>query len=172
MPLRGTNNPNTDIAIMGVLQNILPISTQLAATSTSGTGTELIFIQNKYLMSQAITAEIPVAVNLLSGHQTYKRLSQRTYDGMVDITVDYYSRWNDQNTLIDTVWANIASDLERMKSNVESNDSLAYGGQNYAIGIPTITLSPYEGEIDRTFVGLTLIHRWMLLGVNILPYDV
>jgi len=172
MPLRASNNPNTDLTILTVLKAILPTNTQLAAASTSGTGSELIYIQSKYSMSLGMTAAIPIAVNLSSGHQTYQRSSQRTYVGILDATVSYYSRWDDQDSTIDAIRANIALDLERMKSNAETNDSLEYNGTNYAISIPTISLSPYDAEYDRTFSGLTLVYRTMTLGINILPYDV
>lgn len=167
MPLRGSNNPNTDTVILGVLKNILPANTQLAAGSQSGTGVEQIYVQNKYLMS---LGNFP-AIHLEAGGQHYRRNSRSTYMGGLEVIVEYYDRWDTQASTIDTIRANIALDLERAKSNVESNDSLAYGGQAYAISIPEVSLSPYKGEIDTQFPGMTLVYRAMHLMINILPYD-
>lgn len=172
MPLRTPNNPNTDVVIMGVIKSVLPANTQLAATSLSGNGSELIFIQDKYAMSLGMNATYPIAVNIISGNQSYFRASQRTYSGILGIEINYYSRWDEQDNTIDLIWKGIATDLERMKANIESNDSLVYGGANYAISVPSIHLSSYEGEYDRTFPGLTLVYRTMSLTVNALPYDV
>lgn len=167
MPLRSSNNSNTDLVIMGVLKNILPANTQLAAGSTSGTGAEQVYIQSKYAMS---LGNFP-ALHLSAGIQTYSKNSLRTYDGTVTIIAEYYDRWDRQDNTIDAIRANIALDLERMKANVETNDSLEWGNQAYAISVPTIMLSPYNGELDTQFPGFTLVYRTMTLVINILPYD-
>ena len=71
---------------------------------------------------------------------------------------------------MDGIWSNISADLERMKSNVESNDDTEYGGTNHTISLGKIAFSSYEDQKDETFVGLTLIKRVMTLTYNILPY--
>lgn len=172
MPLRTANNPNTDLVVMTAIKNVMAPNTQLAATSASGLGLELIFIQDKYAMMLGMNVNYPIAVNMMSKGQSYHRSSQRTYTGLVDVAIDYYSRWDEQDSTIDAIWASIALDLERIKANIESNDSLMYGQTNYAISVPSLYLTEYEGEYDKTFPGLTLIHRMLTLKVNVLPYDV
>ena len=168
--LRSSNNPNTDIAIMTILKPLLVPNTQLAATSTSGTGLELVYIQSKWKMALNMNDAIPIALLLSSGVQEYSNEAQRAYIGIVPINVGYYSRWDDQDQDVDGIWSNISADLERMKSNVESNDDTEYGGTNHTISLGKIAFSSYEDQKDETFVGLTLIKRVMTLTYNILPY--
>jgi hypothetical protein len=167
MLLRVSNNPNIDLRILNVLKQLLPANTQLAASSESGTGLEQIYIQNKYIMSQG---SFP-AVHLSSGTQNYKKNSLRTYFGAMQAIIEYYDRWDEQPITIDAIRANIALDLERMKANIETNDSLSFGGAANAISIPDMTLSAYKGEFDTQFPGLTLVYRTLTLMINILPYD-
>lgn len=167
MPLRTSNNPNTDTVIFTVLKNILATNTQLATGSLSGTGLEQIYIQNKYQMS---LGAFP-AIHIEAGPQHYHKNSLRTYMGGLETIIQYYDRWDQQPSSIDTIRANIALDLERVKANIESNDSLSYGGTAYAISVPDMALSPYKGEIDTQFPGLTLVFRELHLTINILPYD-
>jgi|SRR6185295_4247117 len=173
MSLRDANNPNTDIAIMTTIKTILPTDTQLASLSQSGTGSELIFLQEKYKMYLTLKQDTPTsAVNLSSGQQTYSLESQRSYSGTLDINVEYYSKWSGLVEDLDTIFADMAADLERMKANVEENDAIDYGGANHAIGIEKIMLSPYDGQLDDALPGLSLIKRTMTLTYNILPYGV
>jgi hypothetical protein len=155
---------------MGILKNILPVGTQLAATSTSGTGLELIYIQAKYKMALNMTDAIPIAVNMSSGQQERSNEAQRAYSGIIPIEVGYYSRWDDRNDTIDAIWDGLDVDIERMAANVESNDDTEYGGTNHTISLEKIAFSSYEDQKDETFVGLTLIKRVMTLTYNVLPY--
>jgi hypothetical protein len=174
MPLGSPNNPNTDHVILGVLKSLIlndPHSGQpntILGQNQVSLNTSLIYIESKYAMSQG---PFP-ALHLSSGHQDYHYAGgPRTYGGVLEAIIEYCDRWDLQASTIDQIRANIASDLERMKANIETNDSLAYQGQNYAISIPRITLSPYMGEFDTQFPGLTLVCRTMSLTINILPYD-
>lgn len=174
--LRSPNNSNTDVAILGTLRSVLNLDadgtpcTYLAQLSQSQTGLELVYVQSKYKMALGMTATVPYAVHLSSGKQSYRKNSLRTYDGSFEALIEYCGRWDDQPTSIDAIRATIAADLERLKANLETNDSLSYGGQAYAISLPSMTLSDYKGELDTTFPGLTLVSRTLSVMVNVLPY--
>lgn len=79
-------------------------------------------------------------------------------------------RWDDQDSTIDNIWATIAADLELLKANLEDNDSTAYGGTNQTMSVPQILLDPYEAEFDKSFQGLSLVFRRMIIVYNLLPY--
>src|SRR5882762_1808139 len=171
MPLRTANNSNTDIAIMTLIKPIMLPNTQLAASSQSGTGSELCFIQKKYKMYLTLKQDTPIiATNLSSGQQTYLLEAQRSYSGSIDINVEYYSKWSGLFEDLDTIYAGIAADLERMKANIEENDAIEYGGANHTISIEKIVLSPYDGMLDDALPGLSLIKRIMTITYNVLPY--
>lgn len=176
--LRQPNNPTPDLVLLNALVVILNTdtqgnyNTQLAQSSQSGTGKELMFVQNKYKMSLSLTPASPYAVHLSSGKQSYHYAGgPRWRGGMYEALVQYYARWDTQPSSIDAIRAYLAADLERMKANIERNDSLASGGVAYAVSVPTIGLSDYKGQFDETFSGLTLIYRTMTLTIDILPYD-
>ena len=171
MPLRSANNSNTDLAIMTLLKPIILPNTQLVASSQSGTGSELCFIQEKYKMYLTLKQDTPtLAVNMSSGTQEYSLEAQRAYTGLVAIDISYYSKWSGQAEDLDALYANIASDLERMKANAEAQDAIEYGGTNHTIGLAKIVLSPYDGQLDDALPGLSLIKRVLTLSYNILPY--
>ncbi len=171
--LRQPNNPNTDVVVLGVIKNLLAVdpvtgqpNTQLGINQAN-LGKDLIYIQNKYQMSQGAFP----AVHLSSGTQRYAKDSRSTWLGLVNVIVEYYDRWDKRPDTIETIRAQIAADLERMKANLEDNNSLAWQGSAYAISLSTIELSPYKGSIDEQFPGLVLIRRSMTVPVNLLPYD-
>jgi hypothetical protein len=177
--LRTSNNPNTDDVILNVLRNVMHLNlagqacTYLAQISTSQTGLELTYVQNKYKMALGMTAAIPYAVHLSSGKQGYSKQGAglRTYIGSLVCLVEYCARWDEQQSSIDAIRKTIAADLERIKANLESNDSMAYQGQAYTISIPSMTLSDYKGTLNYEFPGLTLVERVLPITVEILPYD-
>jgi hypothetical protein len=170
MPIRDPNNPNTSKVIMGILKNILPANTQLAATSISGTGIELVYVQQKYKMALNMIDGITIAVNMSSGNQERTHEAQRAYAGLTTIEVSYYSKWDTQVQDIDALWASMDDDLERMAANVESNDTTEYSGTNHTISLQKITFDPYEGTFDVSLPQITLIKRCMKLVYSILPY--
>jgi hypothetical protein len=174
MPLREINNPNPDIAIMTLLKSILPTGTQLAATSQSGTGDELIFVQEKYKMSLVLRQdESTSAVNIsASTPQEYALEAQRSYSGLLTIDVSYYTKWTGNNEDIETQWADISADLERMKANIEEQDATEYQGTNHTISLEKIALSPYNEQFDDSVPGITPIKRVMTVTYNILPYGI
>ena len=173
MPIRDPNNPNTSKVIMGILKNILPADTQLAAASTSGTGIELCYVQTKYKMALGMMDDMfTIAVNMSSGNQERTLEAQRAYAGQTIIEVAYYSKWDTQVQDIDALWASLDDDLERMAANVESNNVTEYYGINHTINLQKITFEPYEGTFDISLPQITLIKRCMKLTYAILPYGV
>lgn len=171
MPLRDSNNPNTDIVIMSTVKPILLPNTQLAASSQSGTGDELCFIQERYKMYLTLKQDTPTsAVNLSVGQQIHTQEGQFAYGGTLDIDVTYYSKWSGLIEDLDAIFADIAADLERMKSNIQENDQTEYGGTNHTIGLSKVVLSSYDGQLDDALPGLSLIKRVMTLSYNIMPY--
>lgn len=179
MALRTANNPTTDVVILGVLASVMlnDVTTGLPNTQIGlnqsllsaqrGKPVSLVFIQNKYQMS---LGNFP-AIHLSAGPQSYRKNSLRTYMGQMTAIIEYYDRWDQQPNTIDAVRAGIAPDLERIKANIEENDSLVYQGQANAISVPQMSLSPYKGEFDFQFEGKVLVYRTLTLSINILPYD-
>jgi hypothetical protein len=157
---------------MGIVKPILLPGTQLAASSQSGTGDELCFIQEKYKMYLTLKQDTPtIAVNLSAGQQIHTPEGQFAYGGTLDIDVNYYSKWSGLfDETLDAIYADIAADLERMKSNIQENDATEYGGTNHTIGLAKVTLSSYDGQLDDALPGLSLIKRVMTLSYNIMPY--
>jgi hypothetical protein len=182
--LRTSNNPNTDDVILNVMRNVMHLNlagqpcTYLASIDPGGndpaqTGLNLTYVQNKYKMALGMTAAIPYAVHLSSGKQGYSKQGAglRTYIGSLVCLIEYCARWDEQQSSIDAIRKTIAADLERIKANLESNDSMAYQGQAYTISIPSMTLSDYKGTLNYEFPGLTLVERVLPITVEILPYD-
>jgi hypothetical protein len=177
--LRTPNNPDTDVAILNVLKNVMHVNlalqpcTYLAQISTSQTGLELTYIQNKYQMALGMTATLPYGVHLSSGKQGYSKegAGLRTYIGQLTCIIEYCARWDDQQSSIDSIRKTIAADLERIKANLESNDSMAYQGTAYSISIPSMQLGDYKGTLNYDYPGLTLVERTLTMTANILPYD-
>jgi len=163
------SNPNTDIVILNALGNILLVGTRLATLQAAVSPTpKAFYVQQKFLMSQGMFP----ALQLSSGHQAYHRISTNHYEGDIIAIVEYYDKWTSQTSQHDAIRANIAADLEIMKSNAGKNEDLVYNNVNHTTSIPRITLSPYRGEFDtETVPGQKLIYRTMELSISIPPYD-
>jgi hypothetical protein len=177
--LRTPNNPDTDDVILDILKNVMHVNlamqpcTYLAQISPSQTGLELTYVQNKYQMALNLTAAIPYAVHLSSGKQGYSKegAGLRTYIGALTLLIEYCARWDENPESIDTIRKTVAADLERIKANLESNDSMAYQGAAYTVSIPSLQLSDYKGTLNYDFPGLTLVERTLTMQANVLPYD-
>jgi hypothetical protein len=183
MTLRTSNNPNTDAIVLTALVPIVlglygadgvsqSANTQLAVASAAQggdpTGADRVYVQQEYTMVN--NNRFP-AVLLSAGQQAYVRQSQRSFDGQMVANVDYYATWPESNNTYDTIRANVAADLERIKSNIESNDSLTQGGQNYTISTVKYTLAPYEGTLKQYGASVFVMRR-LAIVFNLLPYDV
>jgi len=163
------SNPNTDIIILNALGNILLPGTRMAELQAAiSPSPQKFYVQQKFSLTQG--KQFP-ALHLASGAQSYHRISTNHYEGSLLAIVEYYDKWTSQANQHDTIRANIAADLEIMKSNVSKNESLVYNNVNHSTSIPRITLSPYKGEIDESAAPLKLIYRTMELEISIPPYD-
>lgn len=169
MPLRPVNNPATERIVFQALRNIITTGTQMAVTVNDGqNGISQVYIHNR----AALYAGGFPAIHLEATTQKYRRTSQREFEGIVFMVVEYYDEWVADNETIDAIRARIADDMERVKSNLESNDALNYLGVALLMSVSHIELSPYEGEIDQHNSRLPLVYRGMTAEANILPYDV
>jgi hypothetical protein len=176
--LRNPNNTYTPSVILGAIRNIIHkdtagnFCTYLAQLSPSGTGAELTYVANKFKMVLAMTAALPYALHLESGRSRYRKLGgPRVYEGEMEAIFTYCARWDDQASSIDAIWQTMDADLERLKSNLESQDSIQYNNAAFAVSVPSITVGPYRGSENSNYPGLTLVERQMSAVVNILPYD-
>ena len=171
MPLRSPNNAaNTDVQVMSSIKTVclgIPPNTALALNSTDGTGLAQTYVQREYDM---LNNGVFPAVLIQAGTQGFTRMSNATYAGQFTAVLDYYDRYDETNSEFDDIRAALALDLERMKSNLESNDSLAVGGAAHAVSLLKSTLSPYAG-ILRDYNGIKLVYRRLMLVYNTLDYD-
>lgn len=163
-------NPNTDIVILNALGNVLLANTRMAMLQAAISPTPpKFYVQKKFEMTQG--PQFP-ALHLSSGSQSYNRISPNHYEGTLLAIVEYYDKWTSQPSQHDEIRANIAADLEIMKSNVSKNEGLIGSGHvQQSRAIPRITLSPYKGEFDESAAPLKLIYRTMELLISIPPYD-
>jgi hypothetical protein len=163
MSFRTPNNPNTDIVILTAMANIMLGNPQNTVVSAGS-----VYIQSKWKM---MLGAFP-AIHMNVGKTIFTRNSQRTYMAVYNVQIQYYDRWDQQPSTFDQIRSNIAVDLERIKANIESNDSLTYGTTAYAVSIPRFELSAYSTELDTRLPGASLVSRTLTAFVNVLPYDV
>lgn len=168
MSLRLPNNPTTDVVAMQALKQVLVPNTQLAAGSSDSTGLGQVYINALFPLT---LASFP-AVLLSSKTQTYTYRSRSTLTGLVDIVVSYYNRWDMQPQTLDTVYAAVSDDLERIRANIESNDTAVVHGFTAIEAIRSIKVSPYYGEIDRSIPDIPLIVRTLTLRCVLPEFDV
>jgi hypothetical protein len=185
--LRTPNNPYTDDVILGILRSVMhnnaagvpctyiaqidPGNPNASPPLAANTGLSLTYIDNKYQMALGMNAQIPYAVHLSSDKQPYEKCGARTYEGGLTAIVEYCGRWDENPASIDNIRKTIAQDLERIKANIEDNDSLQFGNAATAISVTKFQLSPYKGTLNAEYPGLILVERILTLGINILPYD-
>lgn len=185
--LRNPNNPFTDEVILGILRNVLhnnaagqpctylaqidPGNPSATPPLAPQTGLSLTYIDNKYQMALNMTAQIPYALHLSSDKQPYEKHGARTYEGGLTAIIEYCARWDENPASIDNIRKTIALDLERIKANIEDNDSIQFGNAATAISVTQFHLSPYKGTLNAEYPGLILVERQLTLGINILPYD-
>ena len=171
MPLRTPNDPNYGAPLLTDLGTILigspAINTVLGAVPASAaTGKGPVYVQREYDLYRG---NFP-ALLLSAGPQTYSRSSRSTWQGTFTAYADYYDRWDEQGAEMDDIRVAIDLDLERMKANIESNESLQIGVSARTISMYQTMLSPYEGMI-KAIAGMTYIYRRLTLSFHKLPYD-
>ena len=167
MALRLPNTPTTDVIAMQALKQVLVPNTQLAAGSSDGTGLSQVYINALY----PLTISSFPAVLLSSRDQTYMLRSRSTYGGLVDIIVAYYNRWDSQPQTLDSVYASVSADLERIRANIESNDNAVVNNVVAIEAIRSIKVSPYYGEIDHSIPDIPLVVRTLTLRCVLPEYD-
>lgn len=168
MVLRFPNNPTTDVVAMQALKQVLVPNTQLAAGSSDGTGLSQVYINALF----PLTLSSFPAVLLSSKDQAYVLRSRSTFGGLVDIIVAYYNRWDAQPQTLDSVYAGVSADLERIRANIESNDNAVVNGVVAIEAIRSIRVSPYYGEVDRSIPDVPLVVRTLTLRCVLPEYDV
>lgn len=164
MPLRTPNNPNTDAVTMNALIAIL--KGYPTANTAAGLNSFPFYVQRE---NDLLNGPMP-AILLWPGRQKYTRSGMRQWQGELTVDVDYYDDWTQRPDQLDDIRAAVAADLERMKANVESNESLAQNNTMYAISAHDHELSPYEG-VTREEHGRKLIYRRYTVSFHLLPYD-
>lgn len=171
MPLRNPNNPNTDsvlaVAFIAIAVGYPSVNTVIGSVPADVNGKGPIFYNMAF--EEMAFGSFPSAL-LTVGPQSYQRLSRSNWVGAVTLDLDYFNRWDRQSAQIDTIRASIATDLERIKANIESNESLQQNNTAYTISAYSHTLSPYKGE-QLDMDGLTLVTRRYSCSFHILPYD-
>lgn len=174
--LRGINDPNTETVLLPALRYELlgwpTPNTNLAAISTSQTGLELFFINDKGALAQ-MGQPFP-ACSLTSTPVKRWRNSLSSYNGRTLVRLEYYDDPAQTSRTLDQVWSDVSFDLYRMLSNLENNDVLNLGGINYSAALEPYTVWDYEKhQFDTTTVpGKSLVKRMADIAFVILPYDV
>lgn len=164
MPLRNPNSPYVDSVVAGALGIVM--AGYPSANTQVGINSYPIRYDAAYDTYKGAFPAVLISV----AAQHYQRASRSTWQGEVTFFTDYYDRWDQRPDELDTIRANIAADLERMKANVESNESLAQNNTAYAISAYKHELSPYEGYF-REVNGMKLIYRRYTVSFFLLPYD-
>ena len=173
MPLRTPNDPAVPAVLLRQLALIIPGSpsanTQLAASSQSGNGSELVFVRDKGGM---IAQNKFPAVNLSVSSSRRGRTSRNSYAGETLVVIEYYDRWDQNPASMDAISIGIGDDLERIKANLEDNDTLTTGGVSYGVTMPDMVISGDKPYMDTTFPGITLLFRTLHVPVTVLDYTV
>lgn len=172
--LRQPNDPNETDALLIVLQHVLNVdpitglgNTVIAQLSTSGTGVERTYIENK---ASKTLSDYP-SVLLTTGPQKTTLAGKNQYETEHTINVIYYNRWDRNPATIDVIHTAMRQDLSRMKANLETNQGLVYQGAYHAVSIPTMEIGGYDEEIDDKLPSVALVKCPMVLIINSLPYD-
>src|SRR5258708_7459318 len=167
MALRLPNSPATDIIAMQAIKQVLVPNTQLRAGSSDGTGLSQAYINALFPLS---LSSFP-AVLLSSKDQVYAYRSRSTFTSLVDITVAYYNGWDAQPQTLDSVYAAVSADIERIRANIESNDNAVINGFVAIEAIRSIKVSPYYGEVVHTIPDIPLVVRTLTLRCVLPEYD-
>lgn len=172
--LRSPNNPTAIDLLFPVLKTLINVdpvtglgNTVLAQLSTSGTGVERVFIEDK---ASLVQSDFP---NLLlsTGKQQTNLAGKNQYEAQVIVNAIYYNRWDRNPTAIDALHIAMREDLERMKANLETNQGLVYQGSYHSMAIPSIEIGAYDEELDDKMPSVTLVKCPMTITINSLPYD-
>lgn len=164
MPLRSPN-AITDITLLGAFKTVLLGYPSL--NTAIGINGNPVYLQHA---GDMLSASIFPALLLKTGAQNYERSSRSTWMGQIDLVAEYYDRWDQRPDEFDDIFAALALDLERMKANIESNESLAQNNTAYAASCYRHVLTPYD-PILRDEAGMKLVARYYTASFHLLPYD-
>jgi hypothetical protein len=162
MPLRNVNEPFTAAQILQEVATVATPNTALLAAN----GAVLINTREPLYQAQATWP----ALILWEGPQSSARIYWYLWQPKLTAICVYMNRWDQNNTLIDTLWSAIDTDLRRMKSNLEDNPRIYVSGTAYAADITLVTLSPFAGNVNRTDYVFPVVERQMIVQINLAPY--
>jgi len=166
---RAPNNPYPAITVLGAIRQVIVPNTRLTEANPSDpTGLSQVYIRHRY---QMMAGAFP-AVNLQTGQQQFRIWSNRVWTGILPVLIQYYDRWDQQPNTIDDILVRMDTDVEAIKANLETNDSLVVSGTAYAVSIPEILISPDLGELDSRVPGISLVYRTITAHVQMMPYDI
>ncbi|SRR6266568_4808362 len=171
--LRSPNNPNAADATMTILKALIAVdpitglgNTVLAQGTASGTGVEVIYIEQK---AELMAGNFP-ALLLMTGQQTAKIAGGPAYEAESTIIAVYYNRWDRSPLTIDAIHTAMRQDLQRMQSNLESNQGLAYQRLYHAMSITPFVISGYDQELDERVPDVALVKCSLTMTIHSLPY--
>ncbi len=168
MPLRSPNTPVPSSTLLAAMRAVIPPDTRLPSVTTSDpTGLSQVYVRDLYRLSRGAFP----AVNLTTGPQTFTLATYRGYEGLISVQVAYYDRWNESPQTIDAIRRALDDDLERIRANLESAQTLVANGQALTVAMPHLTIGPDKAELDQTFPGITMVYRTLTASYVVLPYD-
>lgn len=164
---RTINMGNDPYTIMGILQNIFAVGSNLAALTPSGTGKERMYVKQK---SQVYAGLLPV-IELDVLDLTARTAGSKLFNADYVISAKYYDAWHTQTSPSETIEQAMYQDLMRCLSNIEANNSLVYSGVNHALKVDYQIKNTPEYTEELPGMPKTLfIEAWLMF--YILPYDV
>lgn len=162
MPLRSTNDPIDASGALSALGTVMIQNTRFLASGGQ-------FYVNTWAALDQGIAPYPALV-LESGPQTTVRLGWRVWQNTLLARCVYIDRWDSQNITIDQVWANLDTDMHRMKSNIEDNPTLTVSGTPHILHATKIEMTPYIGQKDdRTPIITVKRGMQMMLHLPLYP---
>lgn len=176
MPItpRQPSNPALDSIILAAWAQVAlgypTLNVVLANSPPNVAGHGPIYVQAK---DELLTSGIYPAGYVRGGSQTHRRISSATYDGTLPVLFDYYDAWEQRTDGLsfEQVRAQIALDLERIRSNLQENESLAIGfGDPLTVALLSCDLSTDDGILQDA-AGKKLIYRRLTCHYLMLDYD-
>ena len=173
MVLRIPNNPLDETTFLTKLRPVILPGTQLALHSPSGTGGELIYVQQMFALTQGAFP----AISLYGNGEHTQRTATGSASGERTVVLEYIDRWDTQTLPIEIIRANIRLELDRIISNVQEYLTM-YEGFDVSGTIIPVTLLDYSVEeydkqpIDKYDLGMTLGAAKLFLTFAIHPYAI
>ncbi len=159
------NDVSTPRQILAAVAALITPGTRVASTQVFVDTSQSLYLQ---------TTTWPL-VTLAEGPQSVARIYYRLWQVKLTAFLTYYDRWDQQPQSLDTIWANIDSDLRIMKANLENAPTLS----GTADSLVHFALSTYTGgavgkgetlAIADAPLPVPLVYRQATLLINCLPY--